>query len=296
MSKDTLSEIVRLTLEHTAAASSMKRASKSKSAVPVTSIILKHVEGEWTQTAMAISHSNAPDLILSNGIEEVEVEVKDYGSTLIFKAEISLARKSALADLFDLSLEKFRAGKDVLNRIRDYEDLEFDTHADLEMADIIKDKINQKLMSADKARSQVGRAMVDTKGKRSPRYISLMGGDAEDYKRVRHASSLTGSPRKLYTAATATIRALSSVEEGDPGVNGALARAICTDFTNDEYLVLFDGIETRTFMLKGHDPLGLGAPQLDGSAIKNWRFATHGGDTRPAVYVNIKAESGLVLI
>lgn len=297
MNERLLREVVRLVLEHPAPVpAAITRANKSKSAEPVTALILQHVKGVWQPTAMAVSHSSQPDLILSDGVEEVEVEVKDYGSTTFFKAEISLRRDSALARLFGMSLNAFSSGTNMLDRIKDYNPDEFSKYPDVEKSAAIKAKIAAAATSVGKNRSTVGRTIIDTKGKRSPRFISMMGGEPEDYLRVRHSSSIGSSPRMLYTATTQAVKDASSIVEGDPSVHDQLARAISADFTGDQYLALYDGKQCRVFTLKGNDPLDLGAPSLTGASISSWKFSTHGGELRPAVVINLNPDSGLILV
>jgi hypothetical protein len=281
------------------ASAAMKRAVKSKSALPAAEIIIKNSSSEtpdpWFQKSAAGVHSNAIDLVLSNGIDDVNVEIKDYGSTTEFKAEISLAGNSALAKLLGLSSEAFTAGDDVLNRIKDPTTEELEKNSELMSFAEIESNIANLISQPGTSREIIGAAIVDTKGKRAPRYISLMGGAPNDYQRIRHSSDPTSHPRKLYTAPTSAVRGAASVSEGDPAIFNELAAAISSDFAEDQYLALFDGSTLRVFTLKGSDPLDLGAPPLDGMSIEKWRFATHGGEVRPAVFITVQSNSGRVL-
>ena len=298
MSERLLREVIRVILEQPSSAA-MKRAVKSKSAIPSAQIIMLNTKpsknGPWTQKSAAGVHSNAIDLVLTDGMDDVNVEVKDYGNTTDFKAEVSLSGDSSLAKLLGLSAGAFAASASVLDRIKDPTPDEIKENPTLMSNTQISSGVSSLVSRESKSRQTVGQAVVDTKGKRQVRYISVMGGSPNDYQRVRHSSGPKSSARKLYTAPTSAVRGAASVKEGDKASFGAIANAISQDFAEDQYLALFDGSSLRVFSLKGSDPLRLGAPALDGSAIKKWRFATHGGEVRPAIFVSLNPNSGIVL-
>tara|TARA_R110002060_G_scaffold18962_3_gene25962 strand:- start:804 stop:1991 length:1188 start_codon:yes stop_codon:yes gene_type:complete len=277
----------------------MKRAVKSKSALPAAEIIIKNSSSKtpdpWFQKSAAGVHSNAIDLVLSNGIDDVNVEIKDYGNTIDFKAEVSLSGNSSLAKLLGLSAGAFAASANVLDRIKDPSPDEMKKNPTLISNAQIISSVSSLVSKESKVRQTVGQAVVDTKGRREVRYISVMGGLPNDYQRVRHSSGPRSSARKLYTAPTSAVRDAASVKEGDEASFGAIADAISQDFAEDQYLALFDGSSLRVFSLKGSDPLGLEAPPLNGMSIEKWRFATHGGEVRPAVFITVKPSSGRVL-
>ena len=287
MNERLLRKFIGLVLEQ--ASSATTRAAKSKSAIPAAKVIFKNAQppNTWTQKSAAKVGSNSIDLVVTNGTDDVNIEVKHYPTNTQFKAEISLA-KGDLRNLLGLSKQSFVAQETILDRILEPTSAEIQSDPELENKADLETKIKAVIEEKGTSAVTVGKGIVNSQGKRLNRFIRIMKGDEDDYMRVRHASGPTSSPRYLYTAPTSAVRSSSSVTEGDMSsqILNKLAIDIAADF-GDDYLALWDGGSLRVFSLSGSDLLQIGAPSFTGSNIASWKFATHGGGTRPSVKIEV---------
>jgi len=282
-----LRELIRLTLKEEVSSSAKKalsRAVKSKSAGPVSTILLNNLPPVWRVANSAPAGSNATDIVLSDTMDnEVSIEVKDYGNDAVFKVEISIAEESALATLFGISRTSFSASPDAVAKR------------------IVGRNRNSILSSIEnvlsgEGKQYIGVTEIDTKGTVEKRHIIVMKGPAGDWSRVRHASEPNGTPRMIYTVSSADV-ASRAAESGEVPLN-EIAAAVRDDFTSkgDQYLFLYDGSsKIRGFSLTRKDPLGLKLPLLAGSSIQTYSFGTHGGGMRPAIKVVVREDSGRIL-
>ena len=304
-----LRQIVRKLLEDSG------RAVKSKDAERVAEIVLSRLDDSWSTSEMAVVGSNFPDLIITDGKQEVTIEVKSYhkddkGAMTKFKAEISLPEKmlfsqdseadqqslpltqrSALAQSTDMRKEDFPATKKgLLLKIKDPESPD--------QAD--RDEIIaavERALSSTAAQKVSDKPVNVAKGSGSQtRVLHVVEGEPGDYERLRHQNPAGGGKRPMFTVSVGDVRDVGGEKIPQGEAHDIIATGVRRDFSEDDYLGLYDGKDrVRLFTLRGGDVLGLGAPLLTGEDIERWRYATMGSGVRPAVEIYVKPTSGVVV-
>lgn len=288
------------------------RAQVAKSAADAAKIIIDKYP-QWNIASMAKTGSRSADLILSDGKNTCQIEVKNYGRSDILKLEMSLVKKnlspdkkedvpnenngeytSNLSNLFGIAPSLGPTMKDIKDK------LEFPNSNKNDIDALMKD-ITSALQSSDLTliSDEAGQPMqVRVVGNKSPRYISILPGNKGDWARVRHSRQPSGTKRrKIWTSTKSDVESrIKNKGDIDPQ---KLADAVIGDLEGNDYLLLMSSNTSGVIWRLGEDdPLGIGTPFTAASIDASFppRFGTHGGEgDRPAVTIKLNLDTGFFL-
>lgn len=282
------------------------RAQVTKSAADAAKIIIGNYPS-WNIASMAKTGSRSADLILSDGKNTCQVEVKNYGRSDILKLEMSLVKKnlssgkkgdapnendgeyvSSLSNFFGIASSLGPTKEEIQRKLEFPNSNENDVDTLMSAIESALEGTDLKLITDDPVR---------VVGNKSPRYISVLPGDKGDWTRVRHSRKPSGTKRrKIWTTTKSNVESrITNKGNIDPQ---KLADAIIRDFKGkeDDYLMLMSSNTSGViWCLGGNDPLGIEATFSAASieASTDPLFGTHGGEgDRPAVTIKLNPSTG----
>lgn len=278
------------------------RAQVTRSAADAAKIIIHNYPG-WKIVDMAKTGSRSADLILSNGTSTCQIEVKNYGRSDLLKLEMSLVKKrsssdenqnstgeytSKLSNFFDIKSSSGPTKEDIEKKLK------FPNSNEVEIDDLMR-KIESALSQEDAV--QITNHPVMVVGNKSPRYISVISGNKNDWTRVRHSRDTSKTKRrKIWTTTKTDVE--SRIANKDNIDIQKLANAVIEDLSGkgDDYLMLMSNDTSGIIWSLGeNNPLGINAPFNADSIDPAFRprFGTHGGEgDRPAVTIRLNPHTG----